>query len=291
MSAPEDPDLYGVIAMKASQITHTIARRAGSTMMDLLVRLVGWRATVLLRYPSALSRMMWLKRHIQYGPIRTLDAGCGVGTFAIYASTIGNECVGIDASEQIHTARNWATILGLSDIEFVHIDIRELEKYTDQLGQFDQILCLETIEHILDDKKLLRDLSVLLKAGGRLLLTTPWKYHKPLVNEMANIRPYETGGGHVRFGYTHDEMKELFERCGLDVTVSEYVIGFISQQLDNFEYLVRERYHLIARFVAYPLRVFQIFDDGVTRYLDYPYVSLGVVGVKRCVPSRRELDL
>ncbi|MGH7934815.1 MAG: hypothetical protein ACREQN_16860, partial [Candidatus Binataceae bacterium] len=62
---------------------------------NALVRLLGWRATVLHGDPMTLDRWRWLKRHLRAGRLRTLDAGCGSGAFTMYAAKIGNEAVGI----------------------------------------------------------------------------------------------------------------------------------------------------------------------------------------------------
>ena len=42
---------------------------------------------------------------------------------------------------------------------------------------FDKVLCISTIEHVLDDAKAMCELARVLKTGGRLLLTTEFSFH------------------------------------------------------------------------------------------------------------------
>ena len=72
----------------------------------------------------------------------------------------------------------------------------------------------ETIEHLMNDQKLIDDLADRLNPGGTLLLTAPYKEHKPLWGEKLSEAE---DGGHVRWGYSHDDVRAIFERSGLEV--------------------------------------------------------------------------
>ncbi len=81
-------------------------------MNNLLVRILGWKATVLHGDPSSFDRWIWLKRHLSRGPLRTLDAGCGSGAYTMYAAKIGNKAFGISSSERAnHVTQERAKIL------------------------------------------------------------------------------------------------------------------------------------------------------------------------------------
>lgn len=250
-----------------------------------IIRLVGWKAaTALYGSPFGFDRWKWLKHQLVPGPLRTLDAGCGSGAFTIYASKIGNQAIGLEyVGGRIHKARAFAQILGTRDIEFIQADLRILHLLSNRLGLFDQIICVEVIEHILDDKKLIRDLSNLLKPGGRLLLTTPFNYeHSPGV-----IRSEVEDGRHVRWGYTHEELKEMFSEYDLDVCVQDYIGGYISSQLNNLERIIGKVDMRLGWLIVLPLRVFQVFDRPVTKLLRYPFHSVAVVGVKHGINHTR----
>ena len=245
-----------------------------------MISLFSWFSSTGLRGdPATFDRWRWLKRHLMPGPLRTLDAGCGYGSFTIHASRIGNESIGLSIEEeQIQKARVRAGVLRIRNVRFIQNDLRDLDKFADQLGKFDQIICFETIEHILDDRKLLADLSALLKPGGRLLLTTPFRHYRPLWGDK--LSPYEDGG-HVRWGYTCEEMGELLNECGLEVVLEEYISGFVSQQLMNLMRILSKENTRIVWALIFPLRLFQILDSPLTRLIGYPYLSIGVVAVKQ----------
>ena len=266
--------------MNSKRHNNGLIANAEVKMENLVVRLVGWKAIVFYGDPTVFERWKWLEHHLLPG-LRTLDAGSGNGAFTMYASKIGNRAIGLSFNEQNNQkARVWAQILGIDNIEFIQADLKELDLLSNRLGVFDQIICFETIEHILDDKKLIRVLSNLLKPGGKLLLTTPFKHYKHLIwDKISEVED----GGHVRWGYTHEELKDMFNKCGLDVCVQDYISGYISQQLTNLERIIGKVNMILGWAIVFPLRVFQVFDRPVTKLFKYPFHCVGVVGVKRSI--------
>jgi SAM-dependent methyltransferase len=247
-------------------------------LRDALVRLLGWRATVLQGDPCVVDRSHWLRRHLRAGPLRTLDAGCGSGAFTLYAARMGNEAVGISFDPgQVERARRRAAILGLKSTAFHAGDLRRLDEQAAALGLFDQVIVFETIEHILDDRKLVADLAALLVPGGTILLTAPYKHHHALWGEkVSSIED----GGHVRFGYTHEEIGALFEANGLEVVAEEFISGLVSQKLASLQFGLTRLHPQGAWAVTFPLRVFHPLDGLLTRLNGYPHLSVGVVGRK-----------
>lgn len=243
-----------------------------------LVQLLGWRATVLQGDPTVNDRWRWLRRHLKPGPLRTLDAGCGTGAFSLHAARVGNTVVGVSFDPaQIQRARDRASLLGLKGAEFREGDLRRLDEDAAALGLFDQVIVFETIEHIKNDQKLLHDLAGLVKPGGTVLLTAPSADHKPLWGETLS----ETeDGGHVRWGYTHDDLGAMFAKAGLEVTAAEFVSGVVSQKLASLQFaLTRVNTHA-AWALTLPLRVLHPLDGPLTRWTDYPPLSVGIVGRK-----------
>src|SRR4051794_26193179 len=132
-------------------------------MKNTLVRLFGWRGSLLLGDPTVVDRWKWLKRHLRDGPLRTLDAGCGSGSYTMYAARIGNEAVGVTfEARSVRTAQTRAEILRIPGVRFLEADLRRLDELAQALGTFDQILLFETIEHIKNDAKVVADLVALL---------------------------------------------------------------------------------------------------------------------------------
>lgn len=248
-------------------------------MSNVLVRVLGWRATILHGDPAVVDRWRWLRRHLAPGPLDTFDAGCGSGAFTLYAALVGNRAVGMsfDGANQ-RKAQERGRILGLANARFVAGDLRELDRFPEGLGPFDQVICCETLEHVLDDRKLVADLAALLRPGGRLLVTTPNKHYRPLRGDRVSE---VEDGGHVRWGYTHEELRALFEAHGLEVVAEEYVTGAVTQKLMNLMRRIGEADARAAWALTFPLRVFRVLDPLVTSLSGYPPLSVAVVGVRR----------
>ena len=160
------------------------------------------------------------------------------------------------------------------------LDLREIEQRRAQLGSFDQIICLETIEHLTDDEGLLVSLAGLLRPGGRVLLTTPFEEHRPLYSEERHPSPVEDGS-HVRYGYSAARLRELALAAGLEPQGVGYVSGVVSQRLTN---LMRRLTLRVGRMPAWalmlPLRALVVLDRPLTRLTRYPYLSIAMVAVK-----------
>ncbi len=246
---------------------------------DRLVGLLGWNATILHGDPTVVDRWRWLRRHLRGGPLRTLDAGCGSGAFTMYAAMQGNRALGIaDNERDIHKACRRAEMLGVSGVDFVAGDLRRLDEFGASLGTFDQVLLFECIEHILNDDKLVRDLAARMAPGATILLTTPYRHHRPLFGEKTTE---VEDGGHVRFGYTHDDVAALFERHGIEMVAREYIGGVVAQKLASMQFALCRINPYAAWAATFPFRVLHPLDRPLTRLTRYPHLSIGVVGRKR----------
>jgi SAM-dependent methyltransferase len=256
-----------------------------AAVSDLLVRLIGWPALIVHGDPCVTDRWLWLRQRLRRPGARTLDAGAGNGGFAIYAARLGNESLGLSfAPDEVTAARRRAAALGVDGVDFRVGDLRRLDDFAGDLGLFDQIVCLEVAEHIRDDTKLIADLARLLNPGGRLLLTTPNLEHRALWSESLSDTE---DGGHVRWGYSHEEMASLFANAGLRVVDQGYVSGFVSQRLTNLMRRAQRVSFVLGWALVAPLRVLQVLDRPLTRLLGWPPLCIAVVGEREAAtPSR-----
>jgi 2-polyprenyl-3-methyl-5-hydroxy-6-metoxy-1,4-benzoquinol methylase len=248
-------------------------------MNDLLVRLVGWRALTFQGDPLVGDRWRWLKKHLEDGPGRVLDAGCGNGAFSFYAARRGNTVLGLTFSDgEVQKDNRRAALLRVSHlVDFRRFDLRQLDQAIDSLGRFDQVICLEVIEHVVNDGKLIRDLAALLAPGGRLLLSTPYEHYRRLYGETLSA---SEDGGHVRWGYTHETLQRLFAAAGLKVEREEYLGGLFSQKITDLMRRLERLSGRLAWAVTLPLRPLVMLDLFVTRLVRYPWMTVGVVGRK-----------
>ena len=195
----------------------------------------------------------------------------------MYVARRGNEVTALSYSpaDQARATRR-ASAVGFPEISSVSWICASLTAYGG-LGQYDQVICLEVIEHILDDRKLLRDLAAVTRPGGRLLLTTPYRDHIPVFGE--EVSPQEDGH-HVRRGYTHEEMVELLAEAGFHGASSSFVSGIVSQRAFSLMYRLNRAYPHLGWILSLPLRLLRPLDGPLTRLTGYPYLSIGVVAVR-----------
>lgn len=250
-------------------------------MLDRLLGIFGWRLLLITGDPCVLDRWLWLRGRLRPGRLRTFDAGSGNGGFSIYAATTGNEVISASFSaEEQHGAEARAQRLGVTGADFRIIDLREIEAHRGELPPFDQVVCLEVIEHVLDDQGLVSSLAAMLAPGGRLLLSAPFAEHRPLYTEELEPEPVEDGS-HVRYGYTPERVAELASAAGLEVVEQGFISGVIAQKLTDLMRRLTERVGLTAAWlVVLPLRPLVALDRPLTALLRYPHLSVALCAVK-----------
>jgi len=246
-----------------------------------MLRAFGWSPLLIHGDPCVLDRWLWVRRHLRAGDARTFDAGCGNGAFSIYAAREGNRVVAASFSPREQAdAKRRAQTLGVDGIDFRTIDLRELEQHRPALGGFDQIICLETIEHLSDDEALVRSLAGMLVPGGRLLLSTPFDAHHPLYSEERQPDPAEDGS-HVRYGYSQARLRQIAQSVGLRVESEAFLSGFVSQKLTNLMRRLTARIGRVpAWLIVLPLRPLVVLDEPLSRLLGYPHLSVALTAVK-----------
>jgi ubiquinone/menaquinone biosynthesis C-methylase UbiE len=192
-----------------------------------------------------------------------LDVGCGSNAYLSFLmGRQGNRVLGVDRDEgAIKSARQRSA--GNERMQFKVIDARRLNSLDEK---FDCAVCMEVIEHIKDDEKLLRDLCSLLKKGGLLILSTvnrdSW-----LAKKCSHDISEEEDGGHVRDGYGKKELEEKLKRNGFVVEESTSCIGGITQRALALEYRLRKpkllAYNTVFRALIFPfLYSISLFDSS-----------------------------
>jgi len=144
---------------------------------SLLVKILGFPATLIHGDTLVLDRWIWLKNKLPltFNGETLIDIGCGTGSFTIGAALRGYKSIGLSWDERNQTvAEQRKSICNATLASFDILDVRKLNTREDLLEKFDIAICFENIEHILDDSKLMADIADCLKPGGRLFLTTPY---------------------------------------------------------------------------------------------------------------------
>lgn len=118
---------------------------------------------------------------------RILDVGSATGGNTVHLQNLGFEVVSLEFSNigvDIQLAKG---------IKVVRSDAREIPF---QEGSFDAIICLDVLEHILEDTQVIMEMRRVLKREGKFLISVPedpklWSSHDEAVN---HFRRYSRGG-------------------------------------------------------------------------------------------------
>jgi SAM-dependent methyltransferase len=198
----------------------------------------------------------------------------------LWAAATGSDVLGLsDTDEDLEKARARASMLHQSRAAFEEYDLRRLRDDGERLGEFDAILCLEVIEHVIDDVALLRGLAARLNSGGLLYLSTPSHDHKPLFGEESHLSGVEDGR-HVRWGYSEDQLAEVLEAAGLEPLEFARFGGYLTQRLCGVLWRLQRVSLPLAWGLTLPLRVVTFFDHQLTAGTGSPFMSLGAVARK-----------
>jgi 2-polyprenyl-3-methyl-5-hydroxy-6-metoxy-1,4-benzoquinol methylase len=249
-----------------------------------VVRAVGWPAPLFHSDTAVFDRWRWLARRLppSTGAERLLDIGCGTGAFTIGASLRGYRALGLSwdtRNQQVAAER--ARMCRAISAEFEVLDVRALDSRTDLRDSFDVVILFEVIEHIVDDAKLMRDAAGCLKPGGRLLLTTPNFYLRPIDPVHNGPFPDVEDGGHVRKGYTEAQLARLCEEADLALEAVSYCVGFLSQKVSQLYFTLSKIHHSVAWAAVHPLRLLPVlFDPVLARRTSWPSYSI-------CLEARR----
>jgi len=203
------------------------------------------------------GRYRFLPRFFIEGSVRTLDAGCGNGALAYAAYRRGNEVLGVTIDEtQVKKADAFFSWLGARPerLRFQVLNLHDLHKLK---TKFDQIICAETLEHIRDDKKIIRSFYDLLNEGGVLHLCCPNANHP--AHRLGRVNDPEDGG-HVRDGYTLQSYQQLLEPLGFRI---EKTLGIGSPSLGFLDRPIRAARDHLGAIAALPLFL-----------LAYPFILL-----------------
>ncbi len=257
-------------------------------MRNILVKVLGFRATLIHGDPLVVDRWRWLCRHLPITANREtlLDIGCGSGAFTIGAARRGYVAHGVSWDERNQrVAVERAEVLRQSRASFSVCDVRNLNERTDFIGRYDVTICLETIEHILDDRKLMRDAAAALRPGGRLLLTTPNFLFHSMGGDTGPFPSQETGE-HVRRGYTQAMLMELCEHSELVVNEITYCGGLASQAVTRLQRAIARLHPGLAWLVVLPLRLLPfVVEPWLSRIVGYAGYSICLAAQKRRYPA------
>ncbi len=158
--------------------------------------------------------------------LTVLDAGSGFGQYDYYMARRHNDwqIKGVDVKpEQIADCNAFFHKTGLKNATFAKADLTTFaEKET-----YNLILCVDVMEHIEEDRKVLKNFHRSLKKGGMLLISTPSDQGGSDVHHHDHEESGEHSfiDEHVRDGYAIGEITDKLKDAGFSKTEVYYQYG------------------------------------------------------------------
>lgn len=145
------------------------------------------------------------------GPVETLfDGGAGSGEFSLRALKAGfcrkSIALEFDDGNFALLEKNLGREKNVKTIHGSLLDVPLADACADV------VLCTQVLEHLEEHEKAASELVRVLKPGGHAIITVP---HPP--------EPFPNDG-HVREGYTEQDLKALFEPFGMSALLTSYYL-------------------------------------------------------------------
>ncbi len=163
---------------------------------------------------------LWEKKY--RGKRAILDAGSGFGQYDYYMATRHTnwKITGVDVKdEQIADCNRFFKKIGLTNASFAKADLSTLAENE----TYDLVLCVDVMEHIEKDEKVLKNYYNALKTGGMLLISTPSDKGGSDVHHHHGSKSFIDE--HVREGYGIQEIKSKMKMAGFSKTEVYYQYG------------------------------------------------------------------
>ena len=168
------------------------------------------------------------------GGARLLDVGCGTGRHLLEQSRFPGLLVGLDTSREELRKTQYLFLL-TAEQRRLAAQVELLQGIGERLpfvdGIFAQVVCTETLEHVPDDRSVLRELVRVLQPGGVLAISVPDEYSERLLWRLSP-RYRNTPGGHVRI-YRRKAIARLMQEAGVEPLAVDF-----RQSLESMRWLI-----------------------------------------------------
>ncbi|WKZ65376.1 MAG: class I SAM-dependent methyltransferase [Flavobacteriales bacterium] len=209
----------------------------------------------------------WIAQRQASGkPVEAIyDAGAGFGQYSYWLSGLLPQAriTAIDVKdEQVADCNAFFQRIGRPQVMF---EVGDVTRFT-KPNAFDLVVCVDVMEHILEDEAALRCYSTSLKEGGMLIISTP--------SDQGGSDVHEEGEGsfieeHVRDGYNIDDIRAKCLRNGFSQVEPRYSYGapgkiswklsmkwpLLMLQASKAFFIVLPFYYLLAYPIAFVLNM------------------------------------
>ena len=196
------------------------------------------------------------------------DAGAGFGQYTYWLSSKSRKwnITAIDVKdEQVADCSAFFSKIGRTQVKF---EVGDVTKFT-KADTFELVVCVDVMEHILEDEAALKCYSTSLKSGGMLIISTP--------SDQGGSDVHEEGEGsfieeHVRDGYNIDDIRAKCLRNGFTKVEARYSYGapgkiswklsmkwpLLMLQASKLFFILLPFYYVIAYPIAFVLNMFDV---------------------------------
>ncbi len=202
------------------------------------------------------------------------DAGAGFGQYSYWLSGLSPKwrITAIDVKEeQVADCNAFFQKIGRSQVKFEVGDVTKFQ----QPDTFELVVCVDVMEHILEDEAALRCYSNSLKPGGMLIISTPSD------QGGSDVHGEEEGSfieEHVRDGYNIEDIRAKALCNGFSKVEARYSYGtpgkvswklsmkwpLLMLNASKLFFIVLPFYYVIAYPVAFVLNWFDVHGDHPT---------------------------
>ena len=154
--------------------------------------------------------------------ISVFDAGSGYGQYTYFmANNLSPASIlAVDVKEDwIQDCRRFFAKDKYKHVSFAIEDLTKIEHE----NKFDLIVCVDVMEHILEDEVVFKNFHRALKPGGYVIINSPSIFGG---SDVHGDDDESFIGEHARDGYSHTELEEKLRRQGLKAYQHKYTYGF-----------------------------------------------------------------
>ena len=201
--------------------------------------------------PELHSHVRWngILPLLDFNASRTLEVGCGEGIMLLelWRRRKGNSLfVGIEPD--LESVR-WGNLIAKGSSAsgvFIFRGSAIPLGFSDKA--FDQVLLIDVLEHLYDDRLALREIHRVLKPGGRLVISVP-------TPNFPNVfgREFADRIGHLRDGYWLQDLGSIFDEVGFHLKESRYYTGWLASTVCSVWYKSRLARSPVLQVLSFPV--------------------------------------
>ncbi len=202
------------------------------------------------------------------------DAGAGFGQYTYWLNKKDPNwhITSLDVKEeQVEDCNRFFASIGAMEVKF---EVGDLTKYINPKA-FDLIVCVDVMEHILEDVQVFRNFHASMKSGSMLLISTPSDQGGSDVHGDDEDSFIEE---HVRDGYNIQEIQDKIKSAGFSKVEARYQYGApgkIAWRLSmkypilmlgksKLFFIILPFYYLITYPIAFVLNFFDVYTKHST---------------------------